>query len=174
MVIVIIVALMTTLTMRVMMMMIIINTIIIIIAYIITVIAVRASFSRRPIVLPRQTTHRKIDQAKATPRKSGCRHTASMNCRATLALSEGVPTKTHVLNLLHRLVDGKVVGVPPLDTPQALALRREPKANVERYDGLRAQIAGGRHASCSSGRRHRHHAAQPEDAWDGPSRHRSH
>ena len=64
-----------------------------------------------------------------------------------LALSEGVPTKTHVLNLLHRLVDGKVVGGPPLDTPQALTLRREPKANVERYDGLRSEIAGGRHAS---------------------------
>ena len=66
---------------------------------------------------------------------------------STLALAAGVPTKTHVLNLLHRLVDGKVVGGPPLDTPQALILRREPKANVERYDGLRAQIAGGRHAS---------------------------
>jgi transposase len=64
-----------------------------------------------------------------------------------LALAEGVPTKTHVLNLLHRLVDGKVVGGPPLDTPQALALHREPQANVERYDGLRAQIAGGSHAS---------------------------
>ena len=64
-----------------------------------------------------------------------------------MALAAGVPTKTHVLNLLHRLVDGKVVGGPPLDTPQALILRREPKANVERYDGLRAQIAGGHHAS---------------------------
>ena len=65
-----------------------------------------------------------------------------------LALTEGVPTKTHVLNLLHRLVDGKVTGGPPLDTPQALILRREPKANVERYDALRSQItAGGRHAS---------------------------
>ncbi|MDP1619928.1 MAG: IS21 family transposase, partial [bacterium] len=64
-----------------------------------------------------------------------------------LALTEGVPTKTHVLNLLHRLIDGKVIDGPPLDTPQALALHREPKANVERYDGLRAQIAGGRHAS---------------------------
>ena len=64
-----------------------------------------------------------------------------------LSLAEGVPTKTHVLNLLHRLVDGKVIGGPPLDTPQALALHREPKANVERYDGLRSQIAGGRHAS---------------------------
>ena len=64
-----------------------------------------------------------------------------------LALAEGVPTKTHVLNLLHRLVDGKVIGGPPLDTPQALTLCREPKANVERYDDLRAQTAGDRHAS---------------------------
>lgn len=64
-----------------------------------------------------------------------------------LALAEGVATKTHVLNLLHRLIDGKVVGGPPLDTLQALALRREPKANVERYDSLRSQTEGGRHAS---------------------------
>jgi hypothetical protein len=64
-----------------------------------------------------------------------------------LALAEGVPTKTHVINLLHRLIDGKTIGGPDLDTPQALVLRREPKANVERYDGLRTQIAGGRHAS---------------------------
>ena len=64
-----------------------------------------------------------------------------------LALADNVPTKTHVLNLLHRLVDGKTTGGPPIDTPQALALRREPKADVERYDGLRAQVAGGRHAS---------------------------
>ena len=64
-----------------------------------------------------------------------------------LALAEGVPTKTHVLNLLHRLVDGKVIDGPPLDIPQALTLRREPKANVDRYDALRSQIAGGRHAS---------------------------
>lgn len=64
-----------------------------------------------------------------------------------LALAEGVATKTHVLNLLHRLIDGKVVGGPPLDTPQALALRREPKANIERYDSLRSQTEGGRHAS---------------------------
>jgi hypothetical protein len=33
----------------------------------------------------------------------------------------GVPTKTHVLNLLHRLIDGKVLGGPPPDRPpQAL------------------------------------------------------
>lgn len=64
-----------------------------------------------------------------------------------LALAEGVPTKTHMLNLLHRLVDGKVIGVPPLDTPQALVQHREPKAKVERYDGLRTQTVGGRHVS---------------------------
>ena len=64
-----------------------------------------------------------------------------------MALAEGVATKTHVLNLLHRLIDGKTTGGPNIDTPEALILRHEPKANVERYDGLRAQIAGGRHAS---------------------------
>jgi hypothetical protein len=87
-----------------------------------------------------------------------------------LALAEGVPTRTPVLNLLHRLVDGKVVGGPPLDTPRALALHREPKANVERYDGLRARIAGGHHASRFRRWSHRHHAAQPQDAWHGASR----
>lgn len=64
-----------------------------------------------------------------------------------LALAEGVATKIHVLNLLHRLIDGETIGGPELDTSQALTLRREPKANVERYDGLRAHLAGGRHAS---------------------------
>jgi transposase len=64
-----------------------------------------------------------------------------------MALEAGVPTKTHVLNLLHRLIDGKTTNGPTLDTPQALILKHEPKANVARYDGLRAQIAGGRHAS---------------------------
>jgi hypothetical protein len=64
-----------------------------------------------------------------------------------LALSDGVPTKTHVLNLLHRLLDDKIIGGPDLDTPQALALHHELKANVERYDGLRIEITGGHHAS---------------------------
>ncbi|HTM81618.1 IS21 family transposase [Asticcacaulis sp.] len=60
-----------------------------------------------------------------------------------LALAGGVPTKTHILNLLHRLIDGTT---PPdtIDAPQALRLRQEPLANVERYDALRAE---GRHAS---------------------------
>lgn len=64
-----------------------------------------------------------------------------------MALAAGVPTKTHVLNLLHRLIDGKTTNEPDIDTPQALILRNEPKADVDRYDGLRAQIAGGRNAS---------------------------
>jgi hypothetical protein len=61
-----------------------------------------------------------------------------------MALETGVPTKTHVLNLLHRLVDGKSIMPPTIDAPQALMLTNEPKANVERYDAL--QEAGG--ASC--------------------------
>ena len=64
-----------------------------------------------------------------------------------MALEAGVPTKTQVLNLLHRLIDGKTTGGPSIDTPKALTLHHEPKANVERHDGLRAQIVGGRHAS---------------------------
>ena len=64
-----------------------------------------------------------------------------------MALAEGVATKTHVLNLLHRLIDGKTTGGPNIDTPETLILRHEPKANVERYDGLRARSTGGRHAS---------------------------
>tara|TARA_R110000850_G_scaffold186281_1_gene312221 strand:+ start:130 stop:411 length:282 start_codon:yes stop_codon:yes gene_type:complete len=31
-----------------------------------------------------------------------------------MALAEGVATKTHVLNLLHRLIDGKTIGGPDM------------------------------------------------------------
>jgi hypothetical protein len=41
-----------------------------------------------------------------------------------MALEAGVPTKTHILNLLHRLVDGKAPA-PDIDAPQALSLRLE-------------------------------------------------
>ncbi|MBE7158895.1 MAG: IS21 family transposase, partial [Rhodospirillales bacterium] len=62
-----------------------------------------------------------------------------------LALEDGVPSKTHILNRLHRLVDGKTT--PPVITaPQALTLANEPKADVERYDTLR-QVSEVRHAS---------------------------
>ena len=66
-------------------------------------------------------------------------------CAVELALEAGVPTKTHILNLLHRLIDGKDENPPRIDAPQALALHREPKANVARYDSLRGKEI--RHAS---------------------------
>jgi transposase len=62
-------------------------------------------------------------------------------CAVEMALDAGIPTKTHILNLLHRLVDGKAGTVMPIDAPQALTLRREPKANVARYDALRRKEA---------------------------------
>jgi transposase len=57
-------------------------------------------------------------------------------CAVELALEAGLPTKTHILNVLHRLVDGMTTAAA-VNAPQALALRREPQANVERYDALR-------------------------------------
>ena len=53
-----------------------------------------------------------------------------------LALDAGVPTKTHVLNVLHRLLDGKPPA-PIVTAPQPLRLVNEPEANVTRYDALR-------------------------------------
>jgi hypothetical protein len=58
-------------------------------------------------------------------------------CAVELALEAGVATKTHVLNILHRLTDGKAPPASPIDAPQALRLAQEPRANVERYDDLR-------------------------------------
>ena len=63
-----------------------------------------------------------------------------------LALEAGAPTKTHILNLLHRLVDGKPTEAPPVKPPGALTLTTEPLANVERYDALR-KAREARHAS---------------------------
>ena len=63
-----------------------------------------------------------------------------------MALEGGVPTKTHILNLLHRLVDAKPTTTPPIMAPQALTLSREPRADVERYDALR-HAKEARHAS---------------------------
>jgi hypothetical protein len=63
-----------------------------------------------------------------------------------LALEAGAPTKTHILNLLHRLVDGKPTDAPPVKPPNALTLTTEPQANVERYGALRRRKEA-RHAS---------------------------
>lgn len=65
-------------------------------------------------------------------------------CAVEMALEAGVPTKTHVLNLLHRLVDGTPSDQPDVTPPSSLVLTKEPEANVARYDGLRG---GTRHAS---------------------------
>jgi len=54
-----------------------------------------------------------------------------------LALEAGVPSKQTVLNILSRLLDS--APVPPLQTPQAFALKVEPQANVGRYDRLRGK-----------------------------------
>jgi hypothetical protein len=48
-----------------------------------------------------------------------------------------------VLNILHRLTDGKAPPASPIDAPQALRLSQEPVADVGRYDNLREL----RHAS---------------------------
>lgn len=63
-----------------------------------------------------------------------------------LALQAGVPTKTHIINLLHRLIDGTPLSTPTIPAPPALTLTTEPQANVERYDALR-RAREARHAS---------------------------
>lgn len=68
-------------------------------------------------------------------------------CAVEMALAAGVPTKTHVLNLLHRLTDAKVSQISEVETPQGLALSAEPKADVERYDVLRDRLQGAHNAS---------------------------
>ena len=64
----------------------------------------------------------------------------------SMALEAGVPTKTHILNLLHRLIDGTPLSTPTIPAPSALTLTTEPQANVERYDALR-RAREARHAS---------------------------
>ena len=44
-------------------------------------------------------------------------------CAVELALKGGVATKTHVLNILHRLTDGKGTAAI-IDAPQALSLNQ--------------------------------------------------
>lgn len=66
-----------------------------------------------------------------------------MLCAVESALESGVATKTHVLNNLHRLTDGKASPVAPVDAPHDLRLAQELLADVGRYDDLREM----RHAS---------------------------
>ena len=69
---------------------------------------------------------------------------AAVLCAVELALEDGVATKTHVLNVLHRLTDGRGT-TAAIDAPQALVLGQEPRADIERYDALRDREV--RHAS---------------------------
>ncbi len=55
-----------------------------------------------------------------------------------------MPFDTHILNILHRLTDGRGT-IAAIDAPQALVLQQEPKADIERYDELRDREM--RHAS---------------------------
>ena len=66
-------------------------------------------------------------------------------CAVEMALDAGVPTKIHILNLLHRLVDATPPIAPAVEAPRALELTKEPRADVERYDALRG-VAGAREA----------------------------
>lgn len=52
-----------------------------------------------------------------------------------LALDAGVPSKTHVLNVLARLLGESRPA--PIDAPPGLILQIEPQANAQRYDSLR-------------------------------------
>lgn len=68
-------------------------------------------------------------------------------CAVELALEAETPSKAHILNLLHRLVDGAgAEAAGRIDAPEGLALRQEPKADPDRYDGLRSH-GEARHAS---------------------------
>jgi hypothetical protein len=51
----------------------------------------------------------------------------------------------HILNMLHRLIDGKPTDTCPIKAPQALTLTTEPQSNRERYDSLR-NVREARHA----------------------------
>lgn len=62
-------------------------------------------------------------------------------CAVETTLDAGIATKAHILNLLHRLIDGKPGTPTPIDAPQALSLRIEPKANADGYDRLRRKEA---------------------------------
>ena len=53
-----------------------------------------------------------------------------------LALEMGAPSKQTVLNILSRLLEGQPPR--PLQGPIAIHLSLEPRANVDRYDDLRA------------------------------------
>jgi hypothetical protein len=52
-----------------------------------------------------------------------------------LALEAGAPTKTHILNLLHRLVDGKPTDAPPVKPPSGSNLTSESRKGFPALEG---------------------------------------
>jgi hypothetical protein len=80
-----------------------------------------------------------------------------------LALEAGVASKTHVLNVLHRLLDAKPIAPAPVTAPQALRLANEPKADVLRYDTLRGR-ASAPPVGLASGRRARRYVMRHDPA----------
>ena len=60
-----------------------------------------------------------------------------------LALRLAPPTKTHILNVLHRLVDGKPIDPPAVKPPSALTLTAEPRAFRNSFpNGANRQTTG--------------------------------
>ena len=45
-------------------------------------------------------------------------------CAVEMALDADIATKTHILNLLHRLIDGKSGTPTPIDAPHRRGIRR--------------------------------------------------
>lgn len=63
-------------------------------------------------------------------------------CTVEVVLEPRVPTKTHIFNSLHQLVDGEETEAALINAPQALILRQEPKARAAHYDDLLKGCAG--------------------------------
>ena len=60
-----------------------------------------------------------------------------------LALRLAPPTKTHILNVLHRLVDGKPIDPPAVKPPSALTLTAEPRVFRNSFpNGANRQTTG--------------------------------
>jgi hypothetical protein len=55
-------------------------------------------------------------------------------CAVELALEAGVPTKTHILNILHRLTDGKAISTPPDRRAAGVAPCQRATGQCRRYD----------------------------------------
>ena len=82
-----------------------------------------------------------VEHSKGCPRPAWSTSSATATACRLHSPDAGIATKTHILNLLHRLIGGKPGPPTPIDAPQALSLCIEPKANTARYDGLRRKEA---------------------------------